>query len=124
MADDDARSLVLRAVAEWNRGDHYDAHETLEEVVDLVEDDDGDWAIGLALVRVAASMHKLANEVGPRAVPGKVSTALDTLRETPAVWFEIDLEHLIGALEGLLSTLQAGETPETLPKLVLTSRDA
>lgn len=113
------RELLDRAIEAWDRGDFYDAHETLEDFAELLEDDDRDYAIALALVRIAASLHKLANGVGPQAVPGKLHQALQELADAPASWRGVAL----GELREALLELHAGLAPdrayraEEMPKL-------
>ena len=109
-------TIIDRAVAEWGRGDFYEAHETLEDLVDAVEDDDTDWAIALALCHVAAALHKHVNDVGARAVPGKLQSALTELDRAPAVWFVLDVEALRRGVRGMLTALQDGGSFE-LPVL-------
>jgi hypothetical protein len=107
----DAAALLTKAVAEWRRGDHYAAHETLEEVAEAVEDDDAEYEIALALVHVAASMHKLANDVGANAVPGKLEGALEVLDRAPATWRTLDLARLRAQIREVLAKLARNEKP-------------
>jgi predicted metal-dependent hydrolase len=108
--------LFARAIEEWNRGEHYEAHETLEDFADAIEDDEHDHAIVLALIHVAASLHKLANDVGASAVPGKLSRALAELEHAPPKWRGLDLDRLKRELAALLEQIEHGQPP-TYPRL-------
>lgn len=112
----DADGILARAVSEWNRGEHYEAHELLEDFADLIENDDGEHAIALALIHVAAALHKWVNDVGKNAVPSKIEGALETLSSAPPRWRGLDLERLSRELRSVLQAIAAGRAPE-LPKL-------
>lgn len=112
----DAEAILSRAVAEWNRGDHYDAHETLEDFADLIEDDDREHAIAIALIHVAAALHKWVNDVGKNAVPSKIEGALATLAAAPSPWRGLDLGRLSSELRAMLAAITAQQAP-VLPKL-------
>jgi predicted metal-dependent hydrolase len=109
-------ALLEKAIAEWNRGDHYEAHETLEDYADAIEDNDREHTIALALIRIAASLHKLINDVGRSAVPGKISSALEDLEGAPDLWNRIDLARLKTELRVLLQRLEKNEAYE-IPKI-------
>jgi hypothetical protein len=85
---------LAEAVADWRAGRYYEAHEALEELADLLEDDDRDFAIALALVHIAAALHKHVHRVSAEAVPGKLSRALLELETAPAAWRGLDLGRL------------------------------
>jgi hypothetical protein len=97
-----ADALLSRAIAEWNRGEHYEAHETLEDFADEIEDDDREHHIALALLHIAAALHKLVNDVGKSAVPAKIERALTDLSSAPEVWRGIELGRLKKELRVLL----------------------
>jgi predicted metal-dependent hydrolase len=101
MPDEDV--LLWRAVSEWNRGEHYEAHETLEDFADLIEADDRDHQIALALIHVAAALHKQVHRVGASAVPAKIAHALETLDRAPNTWRNLDLDRLKRDLRALLA---------------------
>lgn len=110
-------AILARGIDEWNRGEHYEAHETLEDFADAIEDDDTDHRITLALVRVAACLHKLLNDVGPEAVPGKLRHARGDLDDAPAQWRGIDLATLKRELEAFQQVIDRGERPKTWPRV-------
>ncbi len=53
-----ARELFETGVALFNRGEFFEAHEAMEEAMDLA-DDNGDWEFYLGLLRAAVANHKL-----------------------------------------------------------------
>jgi DUF309 family protein family protein len=119
------RGIIDEAVELWNRGEHYEAHEKLEDLVDLLEDDDEAGEIALALVHVAASLHKTVHDVGRSAVPAKLEGALATLRGAPSVWMGIDLSSLVRDLEAMkpeIARLSEGLTREVPAHLPLLTR--
>lgn len=110
-------AILDRAIEEWAQGDYYEAHETLEDVLDELDDaDEAGFEIVIALVQIAASLHKLANDVGAQAVPGKLARALTALESTPA-WRELDLAALSADVRALLGALESGAKPAALPRL-------
>jgi predicted metal-dependent hydrolase len=109
-------ALLDRAVEEWERGAYYDAHETLEDFLEEIEDDD-ELAIAVAVVQIAASLHKLVNDVGASAVPGKLERALAAIEDAPARWNGIDLAALREDVRALLADLTQHRTPRALPVL-------
>jgi hypothetical protein len=90
-----------RALESWANGDHYEAHEELEDFAESLEDE-RELEIALALVHVAASIHKAVNDVGRAAVPSKLERALSVLDRAPGAWKGLDL----GALRGELRAIQ------------------
>lgn len=61
-----AQKLLERGVALFNRGEFFEAHEAMEEAMDLA--DDADWEFYLGLLRAAVANHKLTQ--------GQVSSAV------------------------------------------------
>jgi hypothetical protein len=108
-------ALLDRAVAEWRAGRYYEAHELLEDFADSVEDDDAEQAIALALIHVAAAIHKHVERVTPEGVPGKLERALLELKDAPPTWRGIDLVRLKEAIQRMLAALRAGQAPTALP---------
>ena len=109
--------ILRKAVKEWAEGEHYEAHETLEDFADEVEDNDDDWRRALALCHVAAAMHKYINKISPSAVPGKLEKALAELQSAPADWFGLDLDTFRNEITEMLSALRKGHTPQIKPLL-------
>ncbi|HUA33244.1 MAG TPA: DUF309 domain-containing protein [Candidatus Binataceae bacterium] len=53
-----------RGVELFNSGEFFEAHEEMEEAMNLLEDDTSDWDFYLGLLRAAVANHKLTqNEV-------------------------------------------------------------
>jgi hypothetical protein len=114
--------VLAEVLAHWAVGELYEAHERLEDLAELVEDDDRDHDTALALVHVAACLHKLANDVGKAAVPAKLTRALGVLRAADPRWLELDLAALVAELEDLARSFTADGLSRTfevgaLPKL-------
>lgn len=93
--------LVDEALKEWEAGRYYEAHEILEDVAETFEADDPAFEQALALTRAAACLHKLAHDVGAKAVPGKLAAALETLRTAPDTFLGLNMEQLVQDLEVL-----------------------
>jgi len=66
-----ARELFETGVALFNRGEFFEAHEAMEEAMDLA-DDNGDWEFYLGLLRAAVANHKLTQ--------GGISSAINHLQ--------------------------------------------
>lgn len=114
--------LLDQIVGDWARGDFYEAHERLEDLAEVVEEDDTDHEVALALVHVAACLHKLVHDVGRAAVPAKLARALEVLRTADPEWQGLDLARFTTSLEALAEELEArgtsrAFTSESLPKL-------
>ena len=108
---------LRQAVREWQAGEHYDAHETLEDFAEEVEDNDEDWKRALALCHVAAAMHKYINNVSPSAVPAKLETALAELQPAPKDWFGLDLDSFRSDISAMLISIQNNRPPDIKPTL-------
>jgi hypothetical protein len=100
-----SESDLDRAIEEWGKGEHYEAHELLEDFAESLQDD-RDVEIALALVHVAASLHKAINDVGRSAVPAKLSRALAVLDGAHASWQGLDLASLRQGLHGLMPQIE------------------
>jgi uncharacterized protein len=48
-----------RGVEFFNRGEFFEAHEEMEEAMNLLEDDTSDWDFYLGLLRASVANHKL-----------------------------------------------------------------
>ena len=56
----------------FNRGEFFEAHEEMEEAMNLLEDDTSDWDFYLGLLRASVANHKLSQ--------GELSSAILHLR--------------------------------------------
>jgi predicted metal-dependent hydrolase len=57
------REHFRRGVELFNRGAFFEAHEELEEAMNLLEGDESDWDFYLGLLRAAVANHKLADGI-------------------------------------------------------------
>ncbi|MGO9607896.1 MAG: DUF309 domain-containing protein [Candidatus Binataceae bacterium] len=101
----------------FNRGEFFEAHEEMEEAMNLLGDDTSDWDFYLGLLRAAVANHKLSQ--------GETSSAILHLRA--AVKFlapysdrhrALKLREFRSALSAELSrleTLPAGSPPAISP---------
>jgi len=64
----DSRQHFLRGVELFNRGDFFEAHEEMEEAMNLLDGDESDWEFYLGLLRAAVANHKLADGVNDSAI--------------------------------------------------------
>jgi predicted metal-dependent hydrolase len=62
-----ARELFETGVVLFNRGEFFEAHEAMEEAMELADDSD-DWEFYLGLLRAAVANHKLTQ--------GEISSAI------------------------------------------------
>ena len=51
--------LFLRGVDLFNSGEFFEAHEEMEQAMNLLVDDTGDWEFFLGILRAAVANHKL-----------------------------------------------------------------
>ena len=110
---------LQRAVEHWARGEYYDAHEVLEDFAEELEDDDDDWAIAIALVQIASSLHKHTEKVGESAVVGKLEVALKALDGAPDHWQGLTLGTTREAVRSMYEALRRGASPGPMPELRL-----
>lgn len=103
------------ALAEWTAGRYYEAHELLEELLELYEDTDPSYDYTMALVHLAACLHKLSANVAPRAVPAKMAHALEVLKDAPADWQGLELGKFRAECQGLLAALVGVEAGGPVP---------
>src|SRR5271170_5449406 len=52
----------------FNRGEFFEAHEAMEDAMNLLDDDTADWEFYLGLLRAAVANHKLADGVVDSAI--------------------------------------------------------
>jgi predicted metal-dependent hydrolase len=63
MPDDRDNEHFQRGVELFNRGEFFEAHEEMEEAMNLLEGDESDWEFYLGLLRAAVANHKLADGI-------------------------------------------------------------
>jgi hypothetical protein len=110
--ENDSREHFNRGVALFNRGEFFEAHEEMEEAMNLLEGDEGDWEFYLGVLRAAVANHKLSNGVIDSAIL-HLRAALKFLAPYPDRHHGIKLRELRGALTVQLDRLLASD--ERLP---------
>jgi predicted metal-dependent hydrolase len=65
---DESREHFQRGVELFNRGDFFEAHEEMEEAMNLLDDDESDWEFYLGLLRAAVAYHKFTDGVIDSAI--------------------------------------------------------
>ena len=58
----------LRGIELFNRAEFFEAHEEMEEAMNLLEGDESDWDFYLGLLRAAVANHKLADGIADSAI--------------------------------------------------------
>src|SRR5271167_4204775 len=59
----DSRDCFHRGIELFNRGEFFEAHEEMEEAMNLLDGDESDWEFYLGVLRAAVAYHKLADGV-------------------------------------------------------------
>lgn len=67
-APNGSREHFLRGIERFNRGEFFEAHEEMEEAMNLLEGDESDWDFYLGLLRAAVANHKLADGILDSAI--------------------------------------------------------
>jgi len=109
---DDSREHFLRGVERFNRGEFFEAHEEMEEAMNLLEGDESDWEFYLGLLRAAVANHKLADGIVDSAIL-HLRAALKFLAPYPDRHRGVMLREFRHALTGQLDRLLAQS--ETTP---------
>jgi len=89
----------------FNRGEFFEAHEEMEEAMNLTEDDDGDWEFYLGLLRAAVANHKVQQGEFSSAV-FHLRAAMRFLSAYPGRHRGIDLDALRSALVDELAMME------------------
>lgn len=103
----------LRGVDLFNRGEFFEAHEEMEEAMNLLGDDDRDWDFYLGLLRAAVANHKLSQRAPDSAIL-HLRAALKFLATYPDRHNGIKLREFRNALTVQLDRLVAGD-PDHAP---------
>jgi uncharacterized protein len=103
-----------RGVEFFNRGEFFEAHEEMEEAMNLLDDDSGDWDFFLGLLRASVANHKLSQHETASAIL-HLNAALKFLAPFPDRHRGLKLREFRSALTAQLARLQAsgGRTPDT-----------
>src|SRR5271169_1972691 len=63
-----SREHFQRGIDLFNRGEFFEAHEEMEEAMNLLEGDESDWEFYLSVLRAAVANHKLADGIIDSAI--------------------------------------------------------
>src|ERR1035441_6418930 len=120
----DRREHLQRGAELFNRGEFFDAHEEMEQAINLLEGDESDWEFYLGLLRAAVANHKLADGVIDSAIL-HLRAALKFLAPYPDRHRGIKLREFRNTLTVQLDRLVApGETMPPTPRIEFVSCSA
>ena len=97
---------ILTGIELFNRGEFFEAHEEMEEAMNLLDDDAGDWDFCLGLLRAAVANHKLAQGEQSSAI-FHLRAALKFLSSYPDRHRGVKLREFRSALTAELSRLES-----------------
>ena len=97
---------LLAGIALFNRGEFFEAHEEMEEAMNLLENDAGDWEFCLGLLRAAVANHKLTQGEHSSAI-FHLRAALKFLSTYPDRHRGVKLREFRSALTTELSRLES-----------------
>jgi predicted metal-dependent hydrolase len=107
-----------KGVALFNRGGFFEAHEEMEEAMNLLEDDTSDWDFYRGMLRASVANHKLGqNEIASAQL--HLRAALKFLEPYPDRHRGIRLGDFRNALASQLSRLEDGSTGIKPPRVEL-----
>lgn len=95
-----------RGVELFNRGEFFEAHEEMEEAMNLLEGDESDWEFYLGVLRAAVAYHKLTDGIIDSAIL-HLRAALKFLAPYPDRHQGIELREFRNALTVQLDRLVA-----------------
>ena len=108
----------LDAVALFNAGQFFEAHEAFEALLDEVEEDQR-WDLLLALIQVAVGYHKCAS--GHPGGARMLGLGADKLRALPDEMSGVAVGALRARVAEDVQQLEAGRSPdEHPPRIVMT----
>jgi predicted metal-dependent hydrolase len=111
----ESREHFLRGIELFNRGEFFEAHEEMEEAMNLLEGDQSDWEFYLGVLRAAVANHKLADGVNDSAML-HLRAALNFLAPYPDRHRGIRLREFRNALTVQLDRLTA-HNAATAPRI-------
>jgi predicted metal-dependent hydrolase len=104
----------------FNRGEFFEAHEAMEDALNLLEDDTADWDFLLGLLRASVANHKLGDgEIASARF--HLQAALKFLAPYPDRHRGIRLREFRSALTAELARLDSDANNVTPPRIELTS---
>ena len=105
----------------FNRGEFFEAHEEMEEAMNLLEVDTSDWEFYLGMLRAAVANHKLGQgELSSARL--HLRAALKFLEAYPDRHRGIKLREFRSALSAELARIEAGASVVTPPQIELTPK--
>jgi DUF309 family protein family protein len=102
------------AVARFDAGEFFEAHEGFEALLDLVEEDER-WELCLALVQVAVGYHKWAS--GHPGAARMLGLGAEKLAALPAGAWPVDVPALGARAAADAAALAGGGTIAASPRL-------
>jgi len=96
------RAGFIDGVRHFNEGRYFEAHESFEELLDDVEDDDAHWRLLIALVQAAVGYHKAAS--GHPGAERMLGMARDKLAGFAAVAYGVRVDALRARLDADLAS--------------------
>jgi len=104
----------------FNRGEFFEAHEAMEDAMNMLEDDTADWDFLLGLLRASVANHKLRDgEIASARF--HLQAALKFLAPYPDRHRGIRLREFRSALTAELARLDSDATAVTPPRIELAS---
>ena len=105
-------------VERFNRGEFFEAHEEMEDAMNLLEDDTRDWDFFRGLLRAAVANHKLGQGEAASAII-HLRAALALLAPYPDRHRAIRLRELRGALSAQLMRIEGAAPHGGAPRIEL-----
>jgi uncharacterized protein len=103
----------------FNRGEFFEAHEAMEDAMNLLEDDTSDWDFCLGLLRAAVANHKLGDgELSSARF--HLQAALKFLAPYPDRHRGIKLREFRSALTAELARIDSDTANVKAPRIELT----
>ena len=116
---DEIDARLAQGVELFNRGEFFEAHEAMEDAMNLLEDDTHDWDFYLGLLRASVANHKLVDgEIASARL--HLRAALKFLAPYPDRHRGIKLREFRSALTAELARLESETSGITPPRIELT----
>jgi uncharacterized protein len=103
-----------RGIALFNRGEFFEAHEEMEEAMNLLEDDTSDWDFYRGLLRASVANHKLTQNETRSAIV-HLRAALNFLAPFPDRHHGLRLREFRSALTAQLARIESSAAPGSSP---------
>ncbi|HUY26130.1 MAG TPA: DUF309 domain-containing protein [Candidatus Binataceae bacterium] len=113
---DDIERHFRAGVERFNRGEFFEAHEEMEDAMNLLEDDTRDWDFFRGLLRAAVANHKLSQGETPGAII-HLRAALELLAPYPDRHRGVRLRELRGALVAQRARIESAAPPGAPPRI-------